>query len=78
MDIQSLKIELAQKILRSNKPELLEEVERLFRNENGDDWWIELPQEIRDSITQGLLDAEKDNVFDHEQVVREAKEKYGF
>jgi len=78
MDIQSLKIDLAQKILRTNKPELLEEVNRLFRNENGDDWWKELPPEIQNSITQGLMESENDHVFDHEQVVRETREKYGF
>ena len=78
MDIQSLKIELAQKILRSTKPELLEEVNRLFRDENGEDWWNELPPEIKNSITLGLKESENDHVFEHEQVVRETREKYGF
>lgn len=66
MDIQSLKIELAKKILSSNKHALLEKVEQLFKTENEDDWWKELPKEIQDSINQGLMDAEKGNVFDHE------------
>lgn len=78
MDIQALKIELAQKILKSNKSDLLRKVDQLFNMENNDDWWEELPQEIQDSITKGLQDAEEGRVFTHEQVVQEAKEKYGF
>ena len=78
MDIQALKIELAQKILKSNKSDLLRKVDQLFNMENNDDWWEELPQEIQDSISRGLQDAEEGRVFTHEQVVQEAREKYGF
>ena len=78
MDIQTLKIELAQKILSSNRPDILEKIVQLLKTENQDDWWKELPKEVQDSINQGLLDAEKGNVLDHEQVVQEAREKYGF
>lgn len=78
MDIQALKIELAQKILKSNKSDLLRKVDQLFKMENNDDWWAELPEEIQDSITKGLKDAEEGRVFTHEQVVQEAREKYGF
>lgn len=78
MDIQALKIDLAQKILRSNKPDFLQKVELLFRNEGTEDWWEDLPQEIQDSIKQGLKDAEEGNLLTHEQIVQETKEKYGF
>lgn len=78
MDIQALKIELAQKILKTNKSDLLRKVDQLFNMENNDDWWEGLPQEIQDSITKGLQDAEEGRVFTHEQVVRETREKYGF
>lgn len=78
MDIQALKIELAQKILKTNKSDLLMKVDQLFNMENNDDWWEELPQEVQDSITRGLQDAEEGRVFTHEQVVQEAREKYGF
>lgn len=78
MDIQTLKIELAQKILKSNKSDLLRKVDQLFNMENNEDWWEELPDEIQDSITMGLKDAEEGRVLTHEQVVQEAREKYGF
>lgn len=78
MDIQSLKIELAQKILKSNKPALLQKVNQLFNLEGNDDWWDALPKEIQDSINQGLKDSKEGNIMSHEQIVQEAKEKYGY
>jgi hypothetical protein len=78
MDIQALKIDLVQKILNSDQPALLQKVERLFEAEGKDDWWEKLPKEIQDSISQGLKDAEEGNVWTHEQVVQERREKYGF
>jgi predicted transcriptional regulator len=78
MDIQALKIDLAQKILNSTKPSLLEKVDQLFKMDDNNDWWEELPVEIRDSINQGLKDAEEGKVWSHEHIVQEAKEKYGF
>ena len=78
MDIQSLKIELAQKILNSTKPALLEKVDQLFKMEEPTDWWEDLPSEIQDSIYQGIKDVEDRKVLIHEQVVQEAKENFGF
>lgn len=78
MDIQALKIELAQKILQTNKPDVLSRVEQLLKTENNDDWWEMLPPEIQDTISLGLKDVEEGNLLTHEQVVREAKEKYGY
>jgi hypothetical protein len=78
MDIQALKIDLVQKILNSNKPDLLQKVNQLFRLEDPIDWWDELPQEIQDSINQGLQDVEEGNVWTNQQVVEEVREKYGY
>jgi hypothetical protein len=78
MDIQSLKIELAQKILQTDKPDVLSRVEQLLKTENNDDWWEMLPPEIQETISLGLKDVEDGNLLSHEQVVREAKEKYGY
>lgn len=78
MDIQALKIELAQKILESNKADLLQKIDQLFKKESNNDWWEDLPAEIQDSIMLGLKDAEAGDLLTHEQVVKEAKEKYGY
>ena len=40
------------------------------------DFWDELPEEIKKQIEDGLDDIEKGNVHIHEDVVQEMKEKY--
>ncbi|OFX60795.1 MAG: hypothetical protein A2066_07350 [Bacteroidetes bacterium GWB2_41_8] len=78
MDIQTLKINLARKILDSNKPSVLEKVEEILKSEGSEDWWYELPVEIQEAIQDGLKQAESGNLLTHEQVVHEARTKYGF
>ena len=78
MDIQALKIDLVQKIINSNRPSVLQKIDQIFRSEETDDWWNELPPEIQDSINLGLEEMETDDLLTHEQVVQETRAKYGF
>lgn len=78
IDIKTLKLYLVQKIIQTEKPSLLLEIEKIFSNEKPKDWWDELPEEVKESIMEGLDDVEKGNVFTHEQVMSEARQKYGF
>ena len=78
MDIQALKLELVSKIINTNKPSVLLEVERLFQNDHSADWWDELPEEIQESILEGIIDIEKGKSYSHDQVMKEARQKYGF
>lgn len=50
MDIQALKIDLAQKILHTQDPTLLSMISNLFQKEGNKDWWDQLPEEIQESI----------------------------
>jgi hypothetical protein len=78
MDIQSLKIDLVQKILKTQNQELLFEINNLLGKEVENDWWDHLPKEVQDSIIEGIQDIEKGKVFTNDQVIQEAKQKYGF
>lgn len=78
MDIQTLKIDLARKILNSNTPSVLEKVKQILKEENSEDWWNEIPPEIQEAIQDGLNQAESGDLLTHEQVVQEARSKYGF
>jgi predicted transcriptional regulator len=78
MDIQALKLDLVQKILNSNNQTLLFRVNNILKKEVEKDWWDQLPHEIQDSIFEGIHDIETGKVFTHEQVMEEAKQKYGF
>jgi hypothetical protein len=78
MDIQALKIDLVQKILSTNNPALLSRVNTILKKEIEKDWWDQLPVEVQESIFEGIHDIEEGNIFTHEQVMQEAKQKYGF
>jgi len=78
MDIQAFKLNLVEKIIRTEKTSLLLEIDNLLQNEPNDDWWDNLPLEIQSSIMEGINDINEGNTLTHEQVISEAKQKYGF
>jgi hypothetical protein len=78
MDIQALKIDLVQKILNTQDPELLSTISNMMEKEVERDWWDQLPQEVRDSVFEGLEDIEKGKVFTNAHIIQEAKQKYDF
>ena len=76
MDIPALKLDLVQKILNTENPALLFKIVAIFQKEVEKDWWDQLPQEVQESIFEGIQDIEKGKVFTHDQVIQEAKQKY--
>jgi len=78
MDIQSIKLDLVQKILNTENLLLLSKINNILQKEVEKDWWDQLPREVQDSILEGIKDIEEGNVFTHDQVIQEAKQKYGF
>ena len=78
MDIQALKLNLVERIIQTEKPSVLLKISNILQNNTEEDWWEKLPPEIQESIMEGLKDVEEGNTFTHEQVMQEAKQKYGF
>lgn len=78
MDIQALKLDLVQKIINAEDPSLLFKISTILKKEVEKDRWDQLPCEVQDSIFEGIRDIEEGNVFTHDQVIQEAKQKYGF
>ncbi len=78
MDISALKLDLVQKILNTKNPSLLHKVNTILKKEVEKDWWDQLPVEVQESIIEGIHDIETGSVFTHEQVMQEAKQKYGY
>lgn len=78
MDIQALKLDLVERIIKSENATVLIKIKQLFQPQKAEDWWEGLPREVQDSIAEGLNDIDKGNVYTHEQVINDAKQKYGF
>ncbi len=77
MDIQTLKLNLVSKIINIEKPAILIEINKILQKESNTDWWDDLPEEVQKSILQGMDDAQQGNVFLHDHIMQEAKQKYG-
>jgi hypothetical protein len=77
MDIQTLRINLAKKILSTQDEDLLLEINKIIQAQREDDWWDQLPKEVQDSISEGIQDVEKGKLYSHDQIIQEAKQKYG-
>ena len=56
MDIKATKIALAQLILETERIDILESIQQLFKKEETD-FWEELSQEQRDHINEGYQQA---------------------
>jgi len=78
MDIQALKLDLVEKIVQTEKTSILFKIKELLQNEKTSDWWENLPIEVQESIFEGLEDIKEGKVFTHDQIISEAKQKYGF
>jgi predicted transcriptional regulator len=78
MDIQSLKLELVNKIIHTEKQSVLIKVNQLLHDEISEDWWDELPKEVQESVLEGIKDVNQGKLLTHEEVMQEAKQKYGF
>ncbi len=78
MDIQALKLDLVEKIIHTEKTSTLFKIKDLLQEEKADDWWEDLPVEVQESIMEGLHDLKDGKVITHEEIISEAKQKYGF
>jgi predicted transcriptional regulator len=78
MEIQSLKLDLVNKIIHTEDQSVLIKINKMLSDEISGDWWDELHKEVQESIMEGLKDVEEGRFYTHENVMQEAKQKYGF
>jgi hypothetical protein len=76
MDLQSEKIELVKLLLETESRDVLNEIKAIFKKQ-GNDFYDDLPQHVKDDIEAGLKDVEAGNVYDHNWVMQDVKTKYG-
>ncbi|TVR39278.1 MAG: hypothetical protein EA392_06985 [Cryomorphaceae bacterium] len=75
MDIKAEKLDLIQWLLQLTDENVIAKIKQL-RNEDAD-WWDSLSAEEARSIREGLEELDKGEGVPHDQVVAEAKKKYG-
>jgi hypothetical protein len=70
IDIQAEKIEIMKLILKTDNPNILESVKKIFRKDKTTDFWETLTQEQREDILQGIRDIENGEVIDYDDFMR--------
>jgi predicted transcriptional regulator len=76
MDLQAEKIELVKLLLETESRDVINEIKAVFKKQ-GNDFYDDLHQHVKDSIEIGLKEIEDGEVYDHNWVMKDIKTKYG-
>ena len=72
MNIALTKLELAKQLLNTNDKDIINHIKAVFSTRT-EDWWEELPDEIKLSVEKGLKQSESGQTIPHEQVMKRYK-----
>ena len=68
MELANIKLNLAKKFLNTNDKELLNYIRAVLDSQpSSGTWYEDLPDEIRKSLDQGLIEAEKGEGLSHDE-----------
>ena len=76
MNIQSKKSELVQLILNTERPAILERVEKILKKGKPDDWWNQISEAERKAIENGISEADRGELIPYAEVMQQMKSKY--
>jgi len=69
MDLQSLKIELAKRLLETDDEAVLLQIKEVFEN-NDKDFWNDLPEHVKAGIERGQKQAAEGKFTPHEELMK--------
>ena len=67
IELLELRREVKQSIDNADE-DLLIKIQSLLESQSDDDWWDSLPKNIQDDIDESIRQADRGEVFTHEQV----------
>ncbi len=69
MNIASIKIELAKQLLSTQNTSLIKHIQAVFKTQY-EDFWNEVPKEIKLSAEKAMKQADKGNFKSHDEVMK--------
>lgn len=72
MNISTTKIELIKQLLNTSDKAIINHIKAVL-SINRDDWYEELPSEVKESVTRGLNDSLKGNTISHNEAMKPFK-----
>ncbi len=70
MDIQAEKIQLAEMLLDTENPEIIDSIKKIFKNEKTSDFWDDLSPEQKTEIEKASLEINKGEVTDYDSFMQ--------
>ncbi len=72
MNISTTKIELVKQILNTSDKDIINHIKAVL-SINSDDWFNELPIEVKESLTRGLNDSLNGKIISHNEAMKPYK-----
>jgi len=69
MNLQAEKLEIVRMLLNTNDKALIQEVKTLFKSRETD-WWDEISGEQKETILEGIAQADQGQTVSHEEAVK--------
>lgn len=76
MDSSQRKLKILKMVLNTQDNDVLERVEDILKKRHSQDWWDTAGEKEKISIKKGIAESERDELYDHEDVMNDIKNRY--
>ena len=73
MNLDSIKLDLAKKIIDTEDKGIINHIKAVFETHPEDNWFESLPDDVKASVEQGILEADRGEGTPHEEVMKRVK-----
>jgi len=73
MDIQAEKLEILKMVLETENPKILDSIKKIFKKQSENDFWEEIPTQVKNDIYSGIQEIEKGDVIDFNDFIKKHK-----
>ncbi len=73
MNIDSIKLDLAKKIIDTEDKGIINHIKAVFETHPEDNWFESLPDDVKASVEQGIIEADSGEGTPHEEVMKRVK-----
>jgi predicted transcriptional regulator len=73
MKLDSIKLDLAKKIIDTEDKGIINHIKAVFETHPEDNWFESLPDDVKASVEQGIIEADSGEGTPHEEVMKRVK-----
>ena len=73
MSLANIKFELAEKIIHTNNKDIINHIKAIFDTQKDETWFESLPDDVKLSVEQGIMEADNGEGKPHAVVMKDLK-----